>query len=266
MQIDTLKLIFFSPTGTTQRVLDGITQGTQIKNCKTINLTQPSAARGDIQELKDELVIIGTPVYAGRIPPDAIERIKRFKAHRTPVVLIVVYGNRAYEDALIELRDLAIEIGAIPIAAGAFIGEHSFSTYETPIAKARPDKEDIEKATEFGAEIMQKIEEIQDFNGFPPLDVPGHSPYKEVTIPNLPSPVTDETLCTLCGYCSSLCPTAAIIVIDRVMTDSKECISCCACVKYCPSEARYMEKEIMGKRIERLSELCSERKEPELFI
>ena len=115
MKIEKLKLILFSPTGTTQRILDGIARGTQIENVETINLTQPYAARSDFNDIENELVIIGSPVYAGRIPPNALERLKRFKAQQTPVAVVVVYGNRAFDDALLELKNLAVEIGAVPI-------------------------------------------------------------------------------------------------------------------------------------------------------
>ena len=36
------------------------------------------------------------------------------------------------------------------MAAGAFIGEHSFSRKGMPIAEGRPDESDLKQATEFG--------------------------------------------------------------------------------------------------------------------
>ena len=44
-------------------------------------------------------------------------------ASQTPAVLVVVYGNRAYDDALLELSDIATGAGFVPLAAGAFVGE-----------------------------------------------------------------------------------------------------------------------------------------------
>ena len=78
------------------------------------------------------MTILSAPVYAGRLPIEAVRRLRRIKAGEAPAVVVVVYGNRAYEDALLELQDLAGEQGFRPIAAGAFIGEHSYSTTGSP--------------------------------------------------------------------------------------------------------------------------------------
>ena len=106
---------------------------------------------------KEELVLFGAPVYGGRIPPLAAKRLSRLKGNQTPAVVIVVYGNRAFEDALLELSDLVRARGFIPIAGAAFIGEHSFSTHDNPIAKARPDQADLKNAEIFGEKIKEKI-------------------------------------------------------------------------------------------------------------
>ena len=119
-----VKLIYFSPTGTTRKVLEGIAGGITVEEAEHIDLTLPEGARQTIPPFSTELVIIGAPVYGGRLPVDAIERFKQLKADKTPAVLIVVYGNREYEDALLELKHLAVELGFNPIAGGAFIGEH----------------------------------------------------------------------------------------------------------------------------------------------
>jgi len=88
-----------------------------------------------------DLAIIGVPVYAGRVPEIAAHRLKEIKGAGTPAVVVAVYGNREFEDALVEMRDIAIAQGFEVVAAGAFIAEHSFSTDELPIAAGRPDSE-----------------------------------------------------------------------------------------------------------------------------
>ena len=70
----------------------------------------------------------------------AMERIRMFKGNATPVIPVVVYGNRDYEDALKELSDALSAQGFVPVSAGAFIGEHSYSRKDMPIAAGRPDK------------------------------------------------------------------------------------------------------------------------------
>ncbi len=101
-------------------------------------------------------MVIGAPVYVRRLPLNAVKRFKRLWANDTKAFVVVVYGNRNYEDALLELVDLSQELGFIPIAAAAFIGEHSFITRELPIAAGRPDEDDLEKAIEFNCGFQRR--------------------------------------------------------------------------------------------------------------
>jgi ferredoxin len=266
MQINSAKLIYFSPTGTTRKVIEGIVQGVHIDTVEHIDLTSPDPKKRKIYEMHEELTIIGSPVYGGRLPFDMISRLQRFKGNDTPAVIVVVYGNRAYEDALLELRDLALGSGFHPIAAGAFIGEHSYSNNDTPIAVGRPDTEDLRKAKEFGEKIHEKLEKIGALDEMPLLRVPGNFPYKELQMLSNIAPVTQQTECTQCGECMEVCPTAAITVGETVVTDRSLCIRCCACVKICPSGARVMADQRMRQIAEKLSTTCHERKEPETYL
>jgi flavodoxin len=157
MKIKQVKLIYFSATGTTQKILESIAKGIAVKDVEHINLTLPENAQKAIQPFSDELVILGTPVYGGRLPVDAINRFKQLKADKTLAILIVLYGNREFEDALLEFKNLTIKLGFIPVAGGAFIGEHSFATDDIPIANGRPDSLDVQKAMDFGEKIKDNI-------------------------------------------------------------------------------------------------------------
>ena len=266
MKVSSVKLIYFSPTGTTKKILEGIATGIGIENIEHVGMTLPDATIKPLENFTDELVVIGAPVYAGRLPDDAVKRFKRFSAQNTPAVIVVVYGNREYEDALLELTNLSKDLGFIPVSAGAFIGEHSYSTQDVPIANGRPDTKDIEKATEFGAAIMRKISEIQALDDISPLNIPGNFPYKERTpFPSI-SPNTLEDICTTCGTCADICPKAAITVNEKVETDTNLCIRCCACVRECPENARVMDDLRIKSVAKWLNENCSLRKEPEVFI
>ena len=266
MNIDTIKLVYFSPTKTTQKIVECIAQSIGVDAVEQLDLTSPESKTMVFNEMKDELVIIGAPVYSGRIPIDVAKRLQRLKGNNTPVVIVVVYGNREYEDALLELKDIAIELGFKPIAGGAFIGEHSFDNEITPIAKGRPDSEDLEKAEEFGRMIKKKTERMQTPDDLPQLQVTGNHPYKERgKLPKV-SPVTIESLCVKCKKCITVCPTAAITIDDVIITDSSACILCCACVKNCVSSARVMEDPQIRKIAERLNKNFHERKEPQFFI
>ena len=235
MDIRTIKTVSFSPTKTTARILNGIAQGIGYDIISQTDLTPPGARHREVEQMYTELAIIGTPVYAGRVPAEAVPRLKLIKGNDTPAVVVVVYGNRDFEDALLELRDIVEELGFRPIAGGAFIGEHSYSSEATPIAPGRPDREDMKKARRFGESIQEKLSRLHTLNGMPALQVPGNHPYVEWDKPPKMAPVSDESLCALCAECAAACPTAAISVKATVSTDKDACIRCSACIKKCPS-------------------------------
>jgi ferredoxin len=266
MEIRSLKLIYFSPTRTTKQILNKISQGLNVSRVESIDLTMPESATKERAPITDDLVIIGVPVYGGRVPPTAKSRLKRLQTNSVPAVLVVVYGNRAYEDALLELKDLAVEMGCKPVAGGAFIGEHSFAAHSLPIANGRPDSDDHEKAREFGKMIQKKMKSFNVLEEIDPLHVPGHFPYIEPKKRPVEAPVTRISLCQMCGECAVVCPTGAVNVLENVVTDPSLCIYCCACIKICPVNARVMESERTLRIAEWLSKNFQDRKEPEMYL
>jgi ferredoxin len=266
MNIDSARLIYFSPTHTTRIIVEAIAQGFQSEHIIPYDLTLPQSKTRMFDKLGSELAIIGVPVYSGRVPEDAIDRLRRIRANDTPAVIVVLYGNRDYNDALLELKDLSVETGFKPVAGGAFVGEHSWATEETPIAAGRPDTEDLQKAEAFGRLIRDKLIEFKTTDDILPLNVPGKYPHRKRMQPRNTSPVTSESLCTLCHTCEEVCPTAAIAVDDAVETDPGLCILCCACVKNCPTQARAMEEPRVKQIAKRVWESCSGRKEPVIYI
>jgi ferredoxin len=266
MKISSAKVVYFSPTQTTKRILQAIALGVKPDSIEHLDLTPPEARIQGIVETGEQLTIIGVPVHGGRVPQEAIRRLQRLKARETPAVVVVLYGNRAYEDALLELRDLVVGLGFTPVGAGAFIGEHSYDNEATPIATGRPDQDDLRRAREFGKKIQKKLGKLSGLHEVPPLSVPGKLPYKERgTATKLP-PESLQSLCTRCGKCATVCPTAAITVGDVVVTEVTSCISCCACVKTCPTKARVVVDPGVRERAAKLSETCGERKEPEIYL
>jgi ferredoxin len=261
-----VRLIYFSPTKTTQKILEAIAQGTKVGTIEHLDLTPPEPKILDLNDMQDELVLLGVPVYSGRVPLAAVAKLQRLRADGIPAVIIVVYGNRAFEDALLELKDLARESGFAPIAGGAFIGEHSFANDTTPIANGRPDAADLIKAGDFGLKIRGKMKDIDSIDEVSQLEVPGNSPYKKRRKWAEISPSTQSDLCTLCKTCALVCPVAAITVEETVETDKLACILCCACVKNCPTGARVVEEPVLIKMAQWLSTNCQTRKEPELFM
>jgi len=266
MDITAARLLVFSPTGTTKKIAYAVAQGLQAAHIDCLDLTPPDAVARKPQAANDVLTIIGCPVYAGRVPAIASSRFRDVSGGGAPAVIIAVYGNRAYEDALSELRDLALEAGFKPLAAGAFIGEHSYSTQATPIAAGRPDEEDLRKAKEFGHAIRDKLRKAALSDRIDALQTPGGFPYKELRLMQGISPVVNEPPCARCGKCVSACPSAAIRAASPVSTDAKRCIRCCACVKACPAGARRMEDGRILQVAKHLSSACALRKEPEIYL
>ncbi len=266
MNIDSARLICFSPTGTTRKVLDGIAAGLGAGEVQCLDLTLPETQKQKVVDLNGELALIGSPVYAGRLPAEMIFRMETIRGNGAPAVIVVVYGNRAYEDALIELRNIAVEAGFRPVAAAAFVGEHSYSTDAAPIAAGRPDADDLGKASAFGRVVREKLNALRSPDEIGMLKVPGNFPYKKRSLLSNIAPVTFEETCVKCGECATACPTAAITVGESITTDASACIRCCACVRSCANGARVMADQRIRQAAERLSAAFHERKEPETHL
>lgn len=177
MKYSNIHLIYFSPTHTSAKIVYAIAEGMGATSMSESDVTCESL---DMEEyIDDELTIIAAPVYGGRVAETAMERFRMFRsAHHAPVVPVVLYGNRDYEDALKELCDLVSEQGFVPVAAGAFIGEHSFSRKGMPIAEGRPDESDLKQATEFGKKIIEELEKVSCMECLSALEVKGNFPYR----------------------------------------------------------------------------------------
>jgi flavodoxin len=173
MENEKLNIIYFSPTEATKLVITSIADGIKFQIVKYVNLLKKDKIKKH-KFSNDELIMIGVPVYSGRIPLTVIDRLRNFEADNAKVVLVVVYGNRHFDDALLELKDLTMELGFIPIAAGAFIGEHSFSSSEYHIAEERPNSKDIKFAKDFGKTIIEQID-----NDSQEIKIPRNYPYKK---------------------------------------------------------------------------------------
>jgi ferredoxin len=265
MKIKKIWVVSFSPTGTSERVVKAIVSGIPGIPTENIDLTSPTASKSR-QFDSDDLVVIGVPVYAGRVAALAVQRLSTLTGQNTPVVITVTYGNREYEDALLELRDITERAGFKPIAAGAFIGEHSFSHPEMPIAENRPDADDLSMAETFGKNISDKLHSIVDLQATGCPEVPGNRPYKD-GMGQLPfTPHLLESSCTLCGTCVSVCPTASITMNSKLEINSSSCIFCCACIKNCPENALIIDAAPLKEKRQWLHENYSLRKAPELYI
>ncbi len=258
--MQTAHLIYFSPTGTTRKVAEAIAQGFGADKVRHYDVTLPGAKFDTV--LTDGMAIIGIPVYAGRVPELCLQRLQAITATHIPAVLVALYGNREFDDALIELRDLSVAKGFDVIAAGAFIGEHSFSTATHPIAAGRPDTADLKLAVQFGKQVAAKL-------AGGPVDTPdmeGHVPYKERPKLGGKAPETDAEQCILCGKCAEVCPAGTIAIDLSVTTNAEHCIMCCACVKACEVHARHFSHPRIEEKRVILQKNCCKPKTPAIFI
>ena len=254
MNIDEVQLITFSPTCTSKQVGEAIVHGTGISSVSKVDLTLEAAGKREVPS--HALAVITVPVYGGHVAPLALERMKELHADGAPAVVVVVYGNRAYEKALVELDAFVTKLGFKVIAGATFVGEHSYSSEKYPVASGRPDADDLEYAKLFGEKIRAKIAAAEDMEKLYGVDVTRIQRPRQPFFPlfrflrkvialrksGVPLPrtpwVEDESLCTHCGACAKMCPVSAIIKGDELNTDAERCIKCCACVKGCPQKAR----------------------------
>lgn len=251
--------MYFSPTGGGEKIAKAIRRG-----------------MGESLDEGTVPYIFVVPVYGGHMPAIAKEHFA--DVHATddrPAVLAVVYGNRAFEHALTDLETFVRERGFCPIAAGAFVCEHSYSTAETPIAAGRPDAADLQAAENFGRQVRAKLlagnrtpihaADLQD-EPSPEASVKKFVAFvqsfraQQASAPQKAVPTLDKDLCTGCGTCVSVCPAKAIQ--DDLSIDAARCINCCACVKGCPAQARSFQTPFAKP----LSECFSQRKSPQWIL
>jgi ferredoxin/flavodoxin len=265
MTYATAGLLTFSPTGTTRRVVDQVARGLGLPGTTVLDLTLPRSETSGVQEAVCDVAVIGSPVYAGRLPPLMVERLQRIQGGGRPAVLVVVYGNRAFEDALLEMADVAEVAGFRPLAAAAFIGEHSYSTAGLPIAPGRPDGVDLAKAFRFGKRLAEELRVGTSDTWNLPLALPGNRPPKELRVPMGVAPAVDGDLCEACGQCGPVCPSGAIGA-EGPEANGSLCVQCCACIRACPSGARRTVDPRVLQIAERLNQNCKQRQEPEVFF
>ena len=237
MQMQSVTACYFSATDTTRRGVMAMAEVFE-KPIHSIDLTslqdyQPACLEADT------LAIFGAPVYGGRVPEVAIERFRTLQGKGTPCVVTVTYGNRDYDDALLELCDLAKEQGFLPIAAAALIGQHNFGH----VATGRPSKEDLVEDRLFAARVRGRLAGWQTIPDKISLTIKGNRPYKEGGKGGRFRPQTEMESCTQCGVCAKVCPTGAVDPEDVGKIDDAKCLSCFRCIRLCPTGAKHPHTE-----------------------
>lgn len=277
MNIKTVWAVYFSGTGTTEKVVTSLagelaqSLGAEYKRF-CFNL--PKDREGELTFGGEDLVVFGVPVYAGRVPNLLLPFVRdKVKGSATLAVPVVLYGNRNFDDGLMELRNVLGSNGFCPVAAGAFVGEHSFSRV---LGAGRPDGEDMALVSQLAEKAAEKVRALE---GAPEemVAVAGCDPIRPYYTPRdrhgepikdflKAKPVTDPAKCVKCGLCARLCPMGSIDPQD-VSNVAGKCIKCCACVKKCPMGAKYFDHEgYLYHQHELEEQYASRRAESQIFF
>lgn len=256
----TIQTLFFSPTQSSKKIAlaiaDLLAANLGAKK-KVQDLTLPQGRTQSAVCGPEDALVFAFPVYGGRVPHLLEATLAGLEGRGAPAVAAAVYGNRDYDDALLEATDLLTERGFKVIAAGAFIAEHSLTS---KVGTGRPDAADMRIVTDFARAAANKI--VAGKPGI--VTVKGQRPYKERSAAAPVSPKTGDG-CTDCMICVAGCP-VGVISDDNPRLVNQGCIRCFACVKSCPEGAKYFDDEKIAQFRAMLESKCTARKEPELFL
>lgn len=274
MEIKKVWAVYFSPVGNTKKIITTMAEtiGRALEvSVETLDYTLPAARTEEYVFTNTDLVIWGTPVYAGRMPNKLLPYVQNgFKGNGALAVPVTVFGNRNFDDALIELRNVLEFNGFQPIAGAGFVAQHVFSQ---TLAAGRPDQDDMDKLRQFSFQIAEKVKELKTYRS--PIEVRGTNPpevyYTPRGLDGKPTvflkarPKTDLEKCNQCGRCVQVCPMGAISA-ENPAEIVGTCIKCHACVKKCEMNAKYFDDEAFISHKMMLERDFTQRSEPEFFI
>lgn len=249
-----VNVLVFSPTGNSELV--ALTVASELsEKVNVVDLTK-THLMAETFDPKDPMVIAG-PVFGGRLPSLMVERLKSFSLNGVKAITLVTYGNRAFEDALLELNNTVSELGGVPVASAAVVARHSMVP---TVAQNRPSEVDLTNLKAFARMAKKKLSQA-DFDA---LKVPGVFPYRSWTKSPL-TPIIDEN-CVKCGQCVRLCPVGAIDPNDPSKVDAEKCILCMRCVFVCSQKSRVLPEPVRIMIGQKLAPVAAIYRDNEFFL
>ena len=253
MRIREIHSLYFSPTGGTAKYAKAMAAGAaEALACpaEVSSFTLPREREEERHFSSEELLIIGSPTYAGKLPNKMLPEFQeKLRGEHTPVLLFVSYGNRNFDNSLAELLSVLRTNGFLPLAAAAFACRHAFSDRICP---ERPRVEELAEARGFAMRAAEALKAADPavleaaslaFTVPGDAEAPYYVPKGEDGTPAKflkAKPLTDLSKCLHCGACAAHCPMGSIDTADTSNVPGI-CIKCQACVRGCKQGAKYFE-------------------------
>jgi ferredoxin len=276
--VDSQQSLFFSPTGSTRRIVEAIAGGTGVPSLAPISVTTPQDRDSFSGQIAGDLLIVGVPVYTGRVPSFVLPPLSKVDGAGRWALPVAVCGNVRMGTCLAELCAILKRQGFTIPAAGNFVAQHSFACEGFPIAEGRPDQDDLRQAAEFGRRVAGRIaegaEDITCVYGrflYIRMYVSGSTePTGFVSMPERHRPTIrvsehNTQLCDDCGSCVHVCPTGSIDP-ESYLIEDETCIRCFACTSVCASGAKTKIVQPAEKLATWFTHRSTERGEPLLFF
>lgn len=249
--------IFFSPTGGTKKVADLLASCWE-DHASPIDLLKAPEALGGLALSEKDLCLIAIPSFGGRLPQTVVPSLRALKGNGALGILVAVFGNRAIDDTLMELRDIVTAAGIRCVAAVEAVAEHSLCR---AYGAGRPDAKDREELLSFATAIQEKLQEGSTCE---PPSLPGSHSYR--SFGGVPFKPVASGRCIGCGRCAAECPAKAIPANAPRTTDGNLCISCMHCVSVCPVHARSLPAPVAVLAKAALAAKCSGHKPNKLYL